>query len=1055
TNIIVGSPIVGRDNINLNNIVGMFVNTLAMSNYPEGEKSFNSFLTEVKENSLKAYENQDYQFEDLVDQLGLDRELSRNPLFDTMFVMQNMDIKEVELDDLEIKPYKFASNIAKFDLAVTAVEEQEEVLLNISYSTELFKKETIERLSKHYKNVIDEVIENTEIKLAEIEILSKEEREQILYEFNDTKAKYPKDETIHVTFEEQVEKRPYNIALVYEDERLTYRRLNEKANQLARLLREKGVGPEKVTGIMIERSSEMIIAILAILKAGGAYLPIDSEYPKSRIEFMLKDGEVDILLTERSLMEEMHFDIESIDIKAKELYQGDGSNLSKITSSNNLAYIIYTSGSTGTPKGVMIEHRGVLNLKGFLKRVFDVTEKDRILQFANISFDASVQEIFSAVLHGASLYVVAKNVIGNYSEFENFLNENEITIASLMPTYAMGLNYDSIKTVRLFITGGAESKQELVDKCSGRSNYINLYGPTEATVIASYWKADGLHRYSSIQIGTPIENTQIYILDNHDNLQPIGAPGELCIAGEGLARGYLKRPDLTVEKFVDNPFGEGKMYRTGDLARFLPDGNIEFLGRVDLQVKIRGFRIELGEIENKLLNNKYIKDSIVLAKEDADGNKYLVGYIVAEKNMSLSELRKFLSDELPNYMIPSYFVQLDEFPLNKSGKVDRKVLNEIEDRIGSDTDFEKPRNQIEEELSEIWKEVLGVYKISINDNFFNIGGHSLKAILLIKEINRKLNKVLALTEIFNDPTIKGLSKALLDSSDRVSSFDDNNLMLLRSGSNQKKNIFFVHDGSGETGSYVELTDQLKFDGSVYGIEFDGLSQYGPENISIDKMCKNYINKIKTVQKNGPYYIAGWSLGGTLAFELARQLETIGDEVPLLLMIDTLLIHISTSQGYEYSADTEKEFVKTLFKKDNLISYLEEVKSSEEVWEKAIHYAEENAISESEVKENMYSTILQIIPGYGRDSIEKLIYYINVIRTLHRVRNLYIPSNPINSTTYFFKPTEEKRENLEEWNKYIKQSIEIVEVPGNHFSVMKSPHVATLADEINKIINNCL
>ncbi|MGB7604143.1 MAG: amino acid adenylation domain-containing protein, partial [Lutisporaceae bacterium] len=659
--IIVGSPIAGRPHADLENIMGMFVNTLTMRNYPSGEKTFKEFLREVKENALGAYENQDYQFEELVEKLNVSRDFSRNPLFDVMLVLQNTDMGEVSVEGIKISPYKSGNRIAKFDMIVNAVELRNSISIGIQYCTKLFSKATIERMYKHLKNIIQVMTEDINIKLSEVEMLTEEERQQILIDFNNTKADYPKDKTIHQLFEEQVERTPDNIAVVYEDKQLTYRELNEKSNQLARVLIDKGVGPDNIVGIMIEKSLEMIVGIMGILKAGGAYLPIDPEYPQDRIEYMLEDSGAAILLTQLVFKDRVYINLEMIFLDDKNVYQGFKNNLKNINNVENLIYAIYTSGSTGKPKGVLIQHKTINNLINFEYQKTNTNFKTKVLQFTTISFDVFCQETFSTLLCGGELYIPISETRKDTNKLLKFIEEKRIEVIFMatayfkyivsQPRYIQNLS-NSIKHIivageQLIVSD--ELKKYLREK---NVHLHNHYGPSETHVVTTYVVNYESDIYELPPIGKPISNSTAYIVDRYNNLQPIGVVGELCIAGDGLARGYLNRPELTADKFVDNPFEqESRMYRTGDLARWLPDGNIEFLGRVDHQVKIRGYRIELGEIENKLLGYDAIKQVVVVAKGEV-GDKYLCAYIAVKKELTAKEIRKHLAKDLPDYMIP-------------------------------------------------------------------------------------------------------------------------------------------------------------------------------------------------------------------------------------------------------------------------------------------------------------------------------------------------------------------------------------------------------------------
>ncbi|MCK4257847.1 MAG: amino acid adenylation domain-containing protein [Halanaerobiales bacterium] len=588
--------------------------------------------------------------------------------------------------------------------------------------------------------------------------------EQYLFEFNNTKIDYPKEKTIVQLFEEQVQRTPENIALIFGDSELTYLDLNEKANQLARFLRTRGVSSNEVVGIMIDKSLEMIISVLAIVKAGGSYLPIDIDYPENRIEYMLKDSGTKILLTQQESITGIEFNGEIINVYDSKYYDKDKSNPEWVNKPNDLIYIIYTSGSTGKPKGVMIEHENVNNLVSNSNLlIFDAN--DRILQTGSIAFDASTFEIWGALLNGARLYLIEKNELLSAKRFEDKLKQNQITkilMTSGLLNQFVDQNIEIFSDLKTLFVGGDVLSPKHINKLRNANKelkVINAYGPTESTVIATCLEIDKDYE-KNIPIGKPISNTQIYIMDKYNNVQQIGEPGELCIAGDGLARGYLNRPELTKEKFVVSPFvSNSKMYRTGDLARWLPDGNIEFIGRIDHQVKIRGFRIELGEIENQLLKYDGVKEAVVIDKVNSKGNKYLCGYVVSDKEIEVSDLRSYLSKELPEYMIPSHFMRLDKLPLTPNGKVDKKALPEFEGVINTGIEFKAPTNETEEKLAEIWRTILSVERIGIHDNFFDLGGHSL---LAMKVVTRAVpyDWNITVQDLFNFPTIQRLASKI-------------------------------------------------------------------------------------------------------------------------------------------------------------------------------------------------------------------------------------------------------------------------------------------------------
>ena len=815
--IVIGCPVAGRPHEDLQDIVGLFVNTLVMRNYPAGSKTFNVFLDEVKENSLRAYENQDYQFEELVEKLNFKRDLSRNPLFDVEFVLQNTYAEEVSIEGLELKHCVLNTVVSKFDITLNAVEADGSIGFKLEYCTKLFKKETIERLAGHFINILESISDKPHTKLCDVEMLSKEEKEHLLIEFNNTHAEYPKDKTLAEMFEAQVRRTPDRIAVVFEDRHLTYRQLNEKANRLARVLRAKGVKPDSIVGIMVERSPEMMVGIMGIMKAGGAYLPIDPKNPADRISYLLEDSGAKLLLIQDRLTKEISFDGEILALDNESLYQGDGSNLENCASPHSLAYVIYTSGSTGKPKGAMIENYSVVNRIHWMQKQYPIGKGDVILQKTPYTFDVSVWELFWWSFTGAAVCLLVPDGEKNPEEIVKAIEKNKVTTLHFVPSMlSLFLEYmeqqgsigrlESLKQV--FASGEAlhlkqvEKFNEMLYKTIGVELH-NLYGPTEATVDVSYFGCSTDEAVKVIPIGKPIDNIQLYVVGKGNSLQPVGVAGELCIAGDGLARGYLNRPALTAEKFVENPFVPGtRMYRTGDLARWLPDGNIEFLGRIDHQVKIRGFRIELGEIEIQLLKHGFIKEAVVVAREDKSGSKNLCAYIVSEGELTVGEMREYLSRELPEYMIPSYFIQLDKMPLNANGKVDRKALPQPDGSIKTGKEYEAPRNRLEEELVTIWKDLLQVDGIGINDNFFELGGHSLKAMLLVQKIHKEYHVELPLREVFNSSTIKELANYIKNTEKSVyASIRPLEEKEFYPVSSAQKRLYLIHLIEGQNASY--------------------------------------------------------------------------------------------------------------------------------------------------------------------------------------------------------------------------------------------------------------
>ncbi|WP_459198572.1 plipastatin non-ribosomal peptide synthetase PpsC [Bacillus subtilis] len=758
--IIVGSPIAGRPHKDLEPILGMFVNTLALRTRPEGGKPFAQYLQEVRETALEAFEHQDYPFEELVDKLELTRDMSRNPLFDVMFVLQNMDQESLELDELCLKPA--ANNghqTSKFDLTLYAQEQPRGLLtFQMEFSTDLYKKKTIEKWLQYFINMLLSIIKDNKAALGTINILNEDETHYLIHELNRTKIDYPRNETISRLFEMQAEQTPNAVAIVSDTQVFTYEDLNSWANQIASILQIKGVGPDSVVALLTGRTPELIAGMLGILKAGGAYLPIASDLPVERIAYMLSDSGAALLLqsekTEKQLL-----DIECEQIIIEDIQkQGKTKNVDSSAGPHSLAYIIYTSGSTGKPKGVMIEQRSVIRLVKNSNYI-TFTPEDRLLMTSSIGFDVGSFEIFGPLLNGAALHLSDQQTFLDSHQLKRYIEHQGITtiwLTSSLFNHLTEQNEQTFSQLKHLIIGGEALSPSHVNRIRNVCSEVSIwngYGPTENTTFSTCLHIQKTYELS-IPIGRPVGNSTAYILNQWGVLQPVGAVGELCVGGDGVARGYLGRPDLTKEKFVPHPFAPGdRLYRTGDLARWLPDGTIEYVGRIDDQVKVRGYRVELGEIETALRQIDGVKEAAVLARTAQTGSKELFGYISVKAGTNAEQVRSLLARSLPNYMIPAYIIEMETLPLTSNGKLNRKALPEP--NFTSQT-YAPPRNDLEDQLVLIWQEVLGIQRIGIEDSFFELGGDSIKALQVSARLGR-YGLSLQVSDLFRHPKIKDLS----------------------------------------------------------------------------------------------------------------------------------------------------------------------------------------------------------------------------------------------------------------------------------------------------------
>ena len=770
--IVMGSPIANRTWQEIEGLIGFFVNTLALRTDLSGNPTFRELLSRVRAIALEAYAHQDLPFEKLVEELQPERSLSHAPLFQVMFVLQNARSAVLNFEGLNVSPVPVDVERAKFDLTLSIYEAVEGLTGSLEYNTDLFDDVAITKWLEHFHILLEGIVANPDQRLSDLPALTDSERHQLVVDWNDTRRDYPSKKCVHQLFEEQVEKTPDAIAIVFEDQQLTYNELNSRANQLAHYLRKHGVGPETFVDICMERSLEMVVGLLGILKAGGAYVPVDPSYPKERLGFMLQDAQIGVLLTQQRMIEylcEHRARVVCVDSDCRDIAQQSDENLNSEVTGANLAYVIYTSGSTGWPKGVEVPHRGVLRLL-FGVEYARLGVNETFLHLAPSSFDASTFEIWGALLHGAKC-VLFPGKISSPNELADVLHHYQISTlwltASLFNT-VIDEAPEALSGVRQLLIGGEALSASHVRRAVTLLPYtqiINGYGPTESTTFTCCYPIPARldESINSIPIGRPIANTEIYLLDSHLSPVPIGVRGELYIGGDGLARGYLNRPELTAEKFIANPFsnepGE-RLYRTGDVARYLPDGNIEFLGRMDRQVKVRGYRIELGEIESALSQHPAVKNAVVVMREEFPGNKRLAAYVVAKQQPApvTRDLCTFLKDKLPDYMIPSAFWFLDSLPVTPNGKVDRKALPAPDQTWpGIDKAFVWARDALELQLTKLWEKIIGVEPIGVRDNFFEIGGHSLLAVRLVTQMNKMFRKHLALATLFQAPTIEQLA----------------------------------------------------------------------------------------------------------------------------------------------------------------------------------------------------------------------------------------------------------------------------------------------------------
>jgi amino acid adenylation domain-containing protein len=915
--IVVGSPIAGRNQPETNELIGFFVNTLVLRTDLSGNPSFRELLLRVREVALGAYAHQDLPFEQLLEELQPERDLSRTPLFDVMFVLQKASPQVLEIPGLALIPLEVDNGTAKFDLTLDLQEIAEGMKGRLEYSTDLFDADTISRMIDNLQTLLVGIIANPAQCLSDLPILSPAEQHRLLVEWNSFQPNALSNICIHHLFEAQVEKTPDDIAIVYNNQQFTYQQLNHSVNQLAHYLQQLGIQPEVLVGICLERSIELIVALLAILKAGGAYVPLDPNYPPERIAFMLEDSKALVLITQQSLVEKLPVSktrVICLDTDEKVITRQSVEIPTCTATANNLAYILYTSGSTGQPKGVAVEHHSTVNFLNWARAIYNSEQLSGVLASTSINFDLSVFEIFAPLCWGGRV-IMAENAL----HLPTLPTTENVTLLNTVPSAITELlKMNAIPSgVRTFNFCGEPLSLKIVQKLyqnHPERQIFNLYGPTEATTYATFTLVQP-NESKSPTIGRPLFNTQIYILDRHLQLVPIGVPGELHIGGEGLARGYLNHPELTKEKFIPNLFDNSnfnRLYKTGDLVRYLPDGNIEFLGRIDNQVKIRGFRIELGEIEAILFQHPFVEQTVVIVREDTSGDKRLVAYLAIDysyliqnpKSKIQNQLRAFLKQKLPDHMIPTAWILLDTLPLTPNGKIDRKALLATQ---WTNTSQKKittyPQTLTEEMLAQIWAEALGFKvlnrgksQINIYDNFFELGGYSLVAALVISRIRDVFQVEMPLSLFFEFPTIAGLAEKIEteQQTDRLHSQTElqtySSLVAIRSGGS-KRPFFLIPGGRGgerELIHFAKLVYLLGHQQPVYGFRARGWDEIHNPHTTVESMATDYIKEIHSVQPEGPYLLGGECLGGFVAVEIAQQLIAKGQEVRLLVFLDTAI-----------------------------------------------------------------------------------------------------------------------------------------------------------------------
>jgi amino acid adenylation domain-containing protein len=1022
--IAVGTPVAGRNRAEIESLIGFFVNTLVMRTDLAGDPTFKHFLGRVRETCLGAYDHQDIPFEKLVEELHPQRDLSRSPLFQVMFVLQNAPRSSMSLGDLTISRQEADRNItSRYDLTLSVTESERGLGVVVKYKRDLFDDGTMHRFLKYFQTLLEDIVANPERRLSELTLLNAEERQQVVIDWNQTAAEYPRERCVHDLVEERARERPDAIAAIFSGQSLTYAELDWRANQLAHHLQGLGVGLENVVALNMDRSLDVVVAILGVQKTGAAYLPLDPAQPAERTEFILQDAGVRFLLTHSPVIGQTNSArVISIDRDWGIIERHPVTAPRRHSGPDNLAYVIYTSGSTGKPKGVLVPHRGLMNVVTAQNRAFEISPESRVLQWVPINFDASQGEIFRALTAGATLCLAPSSDLMPGEPLRHTMRSLRITAATTHPSAPSAIADANLPDLRSLSVGGDQCPIDLAMRWATGRKLFNGYGPTETTICATL--ATGWDPERTPPIGRPISNTQVYVLDTHMRPAPVGVPGELYIGGDGVARGYLRLPELTAVSFVPDPFGDrpgARLYRTGDRVRWLVDGQLEFMGRVDAQVKIRGFRIELGEIEQVLKQLPSVRECAVAAREDTPGDKRLVGYVVTsgESVPATEALRSFLKAKLPEYMVPAAFVFLDAIPRKAHGKVDRNKLP-APDPVHRAEPI-PPRDALELQLVQIWEEVLSQRPIGVRDNFFELGGHSLLAVKLMDRMKSAFDKKLSMAVLFRHPTIEDLADKL-----RQQSESDSPLVEIRPQGNQWP-LYLIHPAEGNVLCYANLVGHLDSDLPIYGLQARGLTGEQEPHATLEEMATEYLALIRAMQPHGPYRLGGWSTGGLVAYEMAQQLSRQGEPVELVAMFDT---HVPKPDRQRPDIDPGKrmqEFAKE--RGFELPAEFATIAASEQLNVFLEHARAANALP----------------PGLGEEQIQRLQRRSSrVFQANMDAVQKYVPQ-PCTAPLLFVQASEKPDADTsdEDWKQLV-PTVTVHQVPGSHESMIKEPNVKAVA-----------
>jgi surfactin family lipopeptide synthetase A len=985
---------------------------------------FRLLLARVNAAFSAALEHQNVPWDRVIKVVQPERDGSRHPLFQVLFSLNDSPFTSESSGGMA-NPEMDTTKL-NVDVQLQLWNRPDGLATQLTYGTDLFDATTIARMGGHFRKLLESIAENPDETIWRLPLLTTGERHQLVVEWNDTRVDYPRDRCIHHLFEAQVARDPDAIAVVFGNESLSYAELDRRANQLANYLIHLGARPDGLIAICLERSLQMVVGLLAILKAGCAYVPLDPAYPRDRIAFMLENSQAPFVLTQAALTKSLPANAAKtvlIDIEWPIIAKHSQASPTFSLNPENRAYVIYTSGSTGKPKGVEIPQRAVVNFLTSMAKRPGLAATDRLLAVTTLSFDIAGLEIYLPLIQGASVEIVSRELASDGNQLLAKLKASGATVMQATPaTWRMLLDAGWTGDPRLrILIGGEAVSRKLADQLLDRSASVwNVYGPTETTIWSTLCQ---LQADTAVTIGRPIGNTQIFILDKMREPVPVGVAGELHIGGDGLALGYLKRPELTAEKFIAHPFNpdsNARLYKTGDLVRYLPNGDIEFLGRIDHQVKIRGFRIELGEIETVLRQHPSISDTVVVAREDTPGEKRVVAYFVPTGDAVLitSELRSFLKEKLPEYMLPSAFVTLKNLPLTPNGKVDRRALPAPDQSdLARSRMFAGPRDSVESRLVEIWQTVLGVRPIGVTDNYFELGGHSLVAVKLMNGIEEAFGKTLPIATLLQAPTIEQFAAIVRQSAAPKWSC----LVPIQTGS--KPPFFCVHGANGAVVRFHALAKYLGPDQPFYGLQAQGLDAGYACHTRAEDMASHYVKEIRRVQPQGPYFLGGYSFGGAIAFEMAQQLALEGQPDTVVVLFDTNFPGPSAVGSNSSSWSAFLTFFRIpAWERSHYLSRV--VTAPVRMVQRRLHIA-----SLPDIVKKVRNACLQAEAEYTPRP--------------YRGRVILFRSN--------HKPLGQLRDPRLGWSECAINGLEVHEIAGNHENILLEPQVRTVAEQLESCL----